>query len=207
MLVDPQFSLFITFPPLLVALFAAGRFWREHRRDLAIALLAAVPLYLIYALTGNWRGEWSAGPRYFLFALPVLSLPMLHVIDALLDHLRSWSGRIQAAGLVLLLGWSCATQALVICRPFLAYYAVLLPLADTLNAGGGQLRLLQPRGIVIQGVCNDLDEPDRNAFLAGMHKCLPQPQFQSYLDLLRKEVATYNIMWLDSGENMERRPD
>jgi hypothetical protein len=204
LLVDPQFSILITFPPLLLSLFAAGRFWHAHRRDYAIALVAAVPICLIYALTLNWRGEWSAGPRYFLFALPVLALPMLHVIDGLIDHLRCWSVRIVAAGMVLLLGWSFATQALVICRPFTAYHSILLPLNGALDSGNGRLLLQLPRGIVIQRICNDLDDPEHSAFLAGVRQRLSPRDFQAYLDRLRRDVATYNIMWLDSGANMER---
>ena len=46
-----------------------GRYW------LAV-LLVCVPLVLFYAKASDWAGDWSWGPRYLVFIIPVLTVPI-----------------------------------------------------------------------------------------------------------------------------------
>lgn len=78
---SPQWSVFLSFPPLLLALLFWKRFWRERKEE-AIFILAVFVLYLnANILRGNWRGDWCYGPRYFLFILPLLALPAMYALE------------------------------------------------------------------------------------------------------------------------------
>ena len=89
---SPQWSLFICFPPLLLALACWRRFWREHKEE-AIFTLAIFVLFLnVNILRGNWRGEWCYGPRYFLFILPLLALPAVYALEWAGQHRRRPAG-------------------------------------------------------------------------------------------------------------------
>ncbi len=80
--VDPQKSLFLHFPMLVLAIFFWRRFLREHPFDGAFLLLAFAPILVVYASTVSWRGNWSFGPRYLVFAAPALSLPLVMMFRA-----------------------------------------------------------------------------------------------------------------------------
>ena len=51
--------------------------------------------------TTSWRGEWTYGPRYMMFGLPVLGLPFI----VFLDGLRDWPQQLAK--------WSVGTVAIV----------------------------------------------------------------------------------------------
>jgi hypothetical protein len=73
---SPGKSLFLYAPPLLLALVAAPRLLRHSARDWGwAALLTIGPVVLLYARTTFWHGDWCWGPRYLVFAVPVLFLP------------------------------------------------------------------------------------------------------------------------------------
>jgi hypothetical protein len=85
---SPQWSFLICFPPLLLAIPAWKRFWREHKEE-GIFILAVLAVYLLTnILRGNWRGEWCYGPRYFLFILPVLALPAVYALEWASQRIR-----------------------------------------------------------------------------------------------------------------------
>jgi hypothetical protein len=73
---SPGKSVFLYSPPLLAALWGARRLW-QNRRPVAVAVLAVVvPVVLVYARYLFWSGDWAWGPRYLVFALPALLLPV-----------------------------------------------------------------------------------------------------------------------------------
>jgi hypothetical protein len=74
-LLSPGKSLFLFSPPLILALFGLRRFLLRRREvGWAIALTVG-PVMLIYSRYLFWSGDWGWGPRYLVFALPVLLLP------------------------------------------------------------------------------------------------------------------------------------
>lgn len=70
-------SLFLLFPPLLLALPFWPQFWRQRRSE-ATFLLMSFALTAVMQLFFNSRGELCYGPRYFVFILPAMSLPLLY---------------------------------------------------------------------------------------------------------------------------------
>jgi hypothetical protein len=74
-LLSPGKSVFLYSPPLILALCGLPRFLRRQREvGWAIALTVG-PVVLIYARYLFWSGDWGWGPRYLVFAVPVLLLP------------------------------------------------------------------------------------------------------------------------------------
>jgi hypothetical protein len=121
-LFSPRFSAFAHFPLLIFALAAAREFWRRHRME-ALALLALfVPYLLFVAKLSIWAGEFSYGPRYLVFALPVLSLPAVYFGEWLLENRGAWRARAAAAAAVLVLAYSTYLQVQVNRLGFWAYY-------------------------------------------------------------------------------------
>ena len=77
LLFSEQWSLFSHFPLLLLAFFGLREFYRRFRFDLLFSLFVFLVFFFVIARMPLWKGEWSYGPRYFLFLLPLLSLPAL----------------------------------------------------------------------------------------------------------------------------------
>jgi hypothetical protein len=118
----PRFSVFLHYPLLILALFGAHAFWRAHRAD-AIAMLALfVPQLLMISMMPLWTGEFGYGPRYLLFAVPVLSLPAVRCADSIIDRLGTWRARAWAAAALACLAYSAYLQVQVNRGVFWLYY-------------------------------------------------------------------------------------
>ena len=121
-LFSPRFSIFFYFPLLIVALFGAAAFWRRHRMD-AIAMGSVfVAFILMIGKLPAWAGEFTYGPRYLLFVLPVLSLPALLFADALIDEWHAWRSRACAAAAIAGLAYFAYLQVQVNRLDFWIYY-------------------------------------------------------------------------------------
>jgi hypothetical protein len=96
-LFSPGKSIFLYTPPLLLAALGLPRFWRGHRQTVLVMLATIVPVVLFYGRFPSWPGDWAWGPRYVIFAIPVLLLPAI----AFLSCLR-WPGRSLVAGVLVL---------------------------------------------------------------------------------------------------------
>jgi hypothetical protein len=83
--IHPQWSLFLTFPVLILALPGWWRYLRQHTAEAVFMLAASYGMFAIVEPLPFWRGELAYGPRYFLYLLPVLSLPALYVLEWLVN--------------------------------------------------------------------------------------------------------------------------
>jgi len=104
-LFSPGKSMFIYTPPLVLAAFGLPRFWREHRRTVLAMLVTILPVTVFYAGFPSWPGDWAWGPRYLVFAVPVLLLPAVAFLAQARRPGRSLAGLLLVAGIcVQLLG-------------------------------------------------------------------------------------------------------
>jgi len=117
---SPGKSVFLYSPPVLAALWGARRLW-HRRRAVAVAVLAVVtPVVLVYARYLFWSGDWAWGPRYLVFALPALLLPVAELFDTAAEVKTSslpvardaWSRRARRAAIVVLGVAGVAVQCL-----------------------------------------------------------------------------------------------
>jgi hypothetical protein len=88
MLLSPNKSALLYSPPLVLALLALPAAIRARPR-LGVALLAmVVPVFAIYCTYRSWSGDYAWGPRFFVWATPVLLIPIAWFLDAAASRLR-----------------------------------------------------------------------------------------------------------------------
>lgn len=106
MLLSPNKSALLYSPPLILAVIGVPAAVRAHPRFGLALLTMVVPVFLVYASYRSWSGEWAWGPRFFVWAVPVLLVPIAWVIDAATTRWRkAIVGAVVAAGItVQLLG-------------------------------------------------------------------------------------------------------
>ncbi len=97
LLFSPGKSVFLYTPPLVLALLGLPRFWRSQRATVWAMLATIMPVVLFYCRFPSWPGDWAWGPRYLVFAIPVLLLPAI----SLLASMR-WPRRFLALALLAL---------------------------------------------------------------------------------------------------------
>jgi hypothetical protein len=82
MLLSPNKSALLYSPPLVLALLAMPAAFRAVPR-LGLAMLAmVVPVFVIYATYRSWSGDYAWGPRFFVWAVPVVLIPIAWFLDA-----------------------------------------------------------------------------------------------------------------------------
>lgn len=107
---SPGKSIFLYSPPILVALFGLRPLWREHRTTALAFLVTGLPMVLLYGKLVVWHGDWSWGPRYLTFLLPMAIFPAALVLQQLArEHRRRMlaavtAGMLAVGGFVQVLG-------------------------------------------------------------------------------------------------------
>lgn len=102
LLLSPGKSIFLYSPPLLLSLAALPRLLRRVPALLVAMLATLGPVLLLNASLLYWSGDYAWGPRYLVFAVPVLLVPGAFLIDDLLAARRRLT--LAALGAVLALG-------------------------------------------------------------------------------------------------------
>ncbi len=83
MFLSPGKSLLVYSPPVLLALFGAGALWRQYRQTAILMVLSIFPVLALNARLPFWHGDYAWGPRYAVFAMPVMILPICFVLQRL----------------------------------------------------------------------------------------------------------------------------
>ena len=96
-LFSPGKSIFLYAPCLVLAVLGFRRFWRSHRWSALAMVATIVPVILFYCCFPSWPGDWAWGPRYAVFAVPVLLLPAINFLAS-----ARRPGRALAAALLVL---------------------------------------------------------------------------------------------------------
>jgi hypothetical protein len=81
MLASPNKSAFLYSPPLVLAVLAMPRAFRAVPRLGWAMLVMVVPVFLIYATYRSWSGDYAWGPRFFVWAVPVVLVPIAWFFD------------------------------------------------------------------------------------------------------------------------------
>lgn len=82
MLLSPTKSAFLYSPPLVLAVLMLPTAIRAVPR-FGLALLAmVVPVFLIYSTYRSWSGDYAWGPRFFVWAVPVILVPIAWFVQA-----------------------------------------------------------------------------------------------------------------------------
>jgi len=83
-----QWSLFVHFPLLLLALPFVPRFIAKQPLEATVLGSVFLLTLIVVGRLPFWRGEWCYGPRYFVFILPLLALPALYPLEWACNRVR-----------------------------------------------------------------------------------------------------------------------
>jgi hypothetical protein len=81
MFLSPGKSVFLYSPPILLGLFGLRALVQRAPRTAALMAAATLPVILFTARLPFWHGDYAWGPRYLVFAVPVLCLPAAFAIE------------------------------------------------------------------------------------------------------------------------------
>ncbi len=189
-LFDRQWSIFINYPPVFLALFGLTRFFRRFPREtLVLGGFFAASLLLIGSIP-TWKGEWCYGPRYLLFLLPVVSLPFALVIEEVCHSSFSPRQALLIANCLLALGGSLYLQVQVNRLPFLAYYRVLpaavLGQHRSLNLADSELSFFarKPVQLICYELVSNRDNAERLECFRDFCRRYPEADCRRYLGAL-----------------------
>jgi hypothetical protein len=99
MFLSPGKSIFLYAPPLILGLVALPSVWRHHRA-VCLAILATVgPVLLVYSRYKS-NGDYAWGPRFVVFAVPVMCISVAALIDAWRREPARWLRRIVLAAVI-----------------------------------------------------------------------------------------------------------
>lgn len=109
MLFSPNKSIFLYAPPLVLAVF--GLPWLVRQRPefgqfLAVALL---PVFGIYCTYRSWSGDYAWGPRFIVWAVPVMCVGIAGAYEG---FLAEWQRRWRRALIASVIASGCSVSAL-----------------------------------------------------------------------------------------------
>lgn len=81
MLASPNKSALLYSPPLILAVLAMPRAYRAVPRLGVATLVMCVPSWLVYCSYRSWSGDYAWGPRFFVWMVPVLMIPIAWWFD------------------------------------------------------------------------------------------------------------------------------
>jgi hypothetical protein len=99
MLASPNKSVFLYSPPLVLAVLGWPRAIRAIPRLGLVLLLVVVPTFIVYCTYRSWSGDYAWGPRYAVWAVPVLLVGLAWFVDELTRLKRIVLAFVVAAGL------------------------------------------------------------------------------------------------------------
>jgi hypothetical protein len=191
-LFSPRFSMFLYFPLLAFALFGVRRFAARHRLD-AVVMLAIFAVFFLYLSSlPSWAGEWAYGPRYLLFILPVLSLPVLVFAEDLIERWNTWRARAWALVAIASLLYSAYLQVQVNRLPFYTYYNARIAAASP-----ELIAYFYDRHV--GAICDDLvrhrANVDQLPYFAELRRAASADFVNRYRVALVKYLARDNLYW------------
>ena len=81
-LLSPGRSIFLYSPPVFLGLFGARRFYQLHRLEALLFGAIVFSFLLFYSSYEHWAGGWAWGPRFLLPIVPLLTIPVAHLLES-----------------------------------------------------------------------------------------------------------------------------
>ena len=195
-LFDPQASILLHFPILAFGLLGLREFYRRYKLDTLVLFLLPSALFLWLTKTPSWRGEWTYGPRYLLFALPLLSLPFVVFLEWLVQAPSRGGKAAIAVATVATLGYSTFLQYQVNRLGFWTMYQVGATVDDAWSREMARYFLEHGMGAFNSDLIRHRDNLDDLPFVAELKKRgLTGQQLENYKKLLRGFADEENFYW------------
>jgi 4-amino-4-deoxy-L-arabinose transferase-like glycosyltransferase len=90
LLISPGKGLVFFSPCVILAVAAMARTWSAHRRAYVVVLAVIVPPLMFYGKFLSWSGDYGWGPRYLVYAIAPLSLPLAPWFATAAGRARRW---------------------------------------------------------------------------------------------------------------------
>ncbi|HEY1554441.1 MAG TPA: hypothetical protein VGF94_06370 [Kofleriaceae bacterium] len=98
MLVSPNKSAFLYSPPLVLAMIALPRTIRAQPRYGLLLVTVALPVLVVCCTYRSWSGDYAWGPRFFVYLVPALLVPLAWFVDEMSRAKKAVLGSIVTAG-------------------------------------------------------------------------------------------------------------
>jgi hypothetical protein len=195
-LFDPQGSMLLHFPILVFSLVGLRAFYRRFKVDTVILFLLPSVLFVVLTKTPVWRGEWTYGPRFLIFMLPVLSLPFVSFLDWLADAPWGRGKFVMAIATLVTLGYSTFLQYQVNRLDFWTLYRISDTVNEAWSRDMARYFLEHQMGVFNVDLIRHKDDLDGLPFVAELEKRgLAGQQLQEYKTMLRKFATDENFYW------------
>jgi hypothetical protein len=191
MFTSSHWNLFIYFPVLLVALPRWKAFWKSHTTDAAILTAILVVTLITLGKTPSWRGEWSYGPRYMLFLLPMLSLPALGFAKDTVGIGRRLALAAAACGLA----FSFWLQLEVNTSEFWCWYQIQDPLQNKMDRDVAEYFYDHPEGVVLHDLSSHRNDLDDTMLFRRLKDRFTAAELENYRNLVQAHLAPVNLFW------------
>jgi hypothetical protein len=200
MLFSVRWSIFVYFPVLLFALPGLKRFASAYPLDAALIGSMFLITLLVLGKIHWWRGEWTYGPRYMLFLLPIAALPALCFADRLIGMPRSAAACAAGALAIGVLGYSCWLQFEVNRTTFFFSYLAEIPLEGHMDAEVAEYFLDRNEAILILDLSRHRQDLDQTTLFQELRaqKLLTPMEIESYRQTLLGLLDRGNLYWWPS---------
>jgi hypothetical protein len=196
-----QWSLFTHFPLLLFALFGLKEFAKKFPFD--TWLIFAIFLIFLFAIGSMpvWKGEWSYGPRYFLFLLPILSMPLVLILARFL-HGRKAPGVYLLVSLLLIV---CAYSEMLQFQierldPFF-YYWTKPPLECVKDPEVAKYFSRTHYGRILHALRRHEADLENIWYVSEVRRDCSAKKYTAYVNNLKLWLSRKNFYWFEPAKN------
>lgn len=83
-------SFFIFSPPLILAMFYAKRYYKDHKIEALFSYSICACFLIFYSKWIGWHGGWCWGGRHLYVIIPFLLLPIGYFMEEMFARKRTW---------------------------------------------------------------------------------------------------------------------
>lgn len=194
LLLRPRFSILLYFPLFPISLVAVWHFARRFPLESAAAMGSFVLFVLALSKIPTWPGEWTYGPRYILFALPIAALPFILLIEWTIDRIRrapmmAWPALVAITAVLL---YSSYLQYRVNGLDFFAFY-YLRP--HDLSESDARYFEDRPVGITVDAIERHGDDLTVFPWFVNMTQHQPPAAVARYRQIVKIVLSRRNYYW------------
>jgi hypothetical protein len=200
LLLQPRFSVLIYFPLLALAMFGVKPLARRFPLEIFAAIGGFVVFLLALSKIPTWAGEWTYGPRYILFSLPIAAIPFIAVIEWFITKFRA-SPRLATLLLVPMAGvllYSAYLQFRVHELDFVAFYYMMPP---QFSPRAREYFNQRPVGVLIDTLRRHHDDLDSMAWFGDVKEHYPPQAADYYRRRVQVELEYRNYYWWNHNPN------
>jgi hypothetical protein len=186
-LFSAHWSIFEYFPLLLISIWGTRAFWRRYPVDAAVMFGTFVVSLLILAKIPTWRGEWTYGPRYLIFVLPIMGMPALLVFER-------WK-RLTVAAAILILLPSLLAQLEVNRADFWLFYRLYTPIQPVADGDIAAYFYGRPEAVLYYQMESHRDDLDETFVFQRLSRKITPRSLANYRKLAKEVMDDRNLYW------------